>query len=124
MVFYCPICWSEISKEEQSCQHCRADLVTADGRPMVEKLCAALRHPEPETAMRAAWILGERREEVAVPELIRILETTQDGFLAEAAAEALGKIRDSRAKAALEHASVNGPLRVRNAAKVALQRLR
>jgi HEAT repeat protein len=88
---------------------------------MVEKLCSALRHPEPETAVRAAWILGQKSESQAVPELIKIVDTTSDGFLAEAAAEALGKIGDRRAVECLTKAAQCGPVRVRIAARNALQ---
>jgi HEAT repeat protein len=122
MTFYCPICWSEISKDDRTCEHCGADLTEADASPMVEKLCSALSHPEPETAVRAAWILGERRDKGALPELVRVIETTSDGFLAEAAAEALGKM-DERALDCLRSASKHGPLRVRNAAHDAIKQI-
>ena len=123
MTFYCPICWSEVSKDDGTCKSCGADLASADARPMLEKLCSALAHPEPETALRAAWILGERRERRAVPELIRVVETTSDGFLAEAAAEALGKIADPRALECLNKAAEDGPVRVRIASWNALRRI-
>jgi len=123
MTFYCPICWSEVSKDDRTCKSCGADLASADARPMLEKLCSALNHPEPETAVRAAWILGERREKRAVPQLIRVVETTSDGFLAEAAAEALGKIADPRALECLNEAAEHGPVRVRIASRNALRRI-
>src|SRR5579875_1420957 len=123
MTFYCPICWSEVSKDDRTCKSCGADLASADARPMLEKLCSALNHPEPETAVRAAWILGERRAKRAVPDLIRVVETTSDGFLAEAAAEALGKIADPRALECLNEAAEHGPVRVRIASRNALRRI-
>jgi len=124
MTFYCPICWSEVSKDDRTCKSCGADLASADARPMLEKLCSALNHPEPETAVRAAWILGERREKRSVPQLIRVVETTSDGFLAEAAAEALGKIADPRALECLNKAvAEDGPVRVRIASWNALRRI-
>lgn len=123
MTFYCPVCWSEVSKHDPTCKHCGIDLAAADARPIVEKLCSALNHPEPETAVRAAWILGERREKRAVPELIRVVERSSDGFLAEAAAEALGKIADSRALECLNEAAERGPVRVRIASRNALRRI-
>jgi HEAT repeats len=104
MTFYCPICWSEVSKDDRTCKSCGTDLASADARPMLEKLCSALSHCEPETAVRAAWILGEGREKRAVPELTRAVETTSDGFLAEAAADALGKIADPCALECLNEA--------------------
>jgi HEAT repeat protein len=124
VIFYCPICWSEVSAQDQRCSHCGSDLNVADARPLVEKLCSALNHPEGETAIRAAWILGERRESEAVPDLIRAVETAADSFVIESAVEALGKIADARATACLEAAAKQETVRVRIAALNALHLLR
>jgi HEAT repeat protein len=99
-------------------------LNVADARPLVEKLCSALKHPEGETAARAAWILGERRESEAVPELIRAVETAADSFVIESALEALGEIADPRATGCLEAAAKQGTVRVRIGALNALHLLR
>jgi HEAT repeat protein len=123
VIFYCPICWHEVSAKDQRCSHCGSDLKAADARPLVEKLCSALNHPEGETAVRTAWILGERLEREAVPGLIRTVETSADSFVVESAVEALGKIADRRASACLKAAAEHGTVRVRNAARKALQRL-
>ena len=121
MIYFCPSCWKEISANAFTCPYCSANILQADSRPFIEKLISALHHPEPETAARAAWILGERRERVALPELIHVLESATDGFLAEAAAEALGKIGDDQAVGALQKASKQGPVRVRIAAQKAME---
>ena len=123
MTFFCPSCWSEIRAEDSACPKCGADVRSADLRSFPEKLCAALAHPEPQTAVRAAWILGERAEISAVPDLIRTLESAEDSFLAEAAAEALGKIGDSRALLALQRAARDGTVRVRGASRQAIESL-
>jgi len=99
-------------------------LNVADARPLVEKLCSALTHPEGETAVRAAWILGERRESEAVADLIRAVETAADSFVNGSAVEALGKIADPRAIGCLEAAAKQGTVRVRIAALNALHLLR
>lgn len=121
MTFYCPACWSEISSSDTHCPECGADVHTLDSQSFVEKLRAALRHPEPQTAVRAAWVLGERRERSAVPDLLGALENAQDSFLAEAAAEALGKIGDATALAALGRSALEGTVRVRSASKTAIE---
>jgi HEAT repeat protein len=123
MVSFCPNCWKEIAAEAAICPACGAELALADARPFVEKLRRALFHREPETAIRAAWILGELRTDAAVPDLIRILETTPDGYLAEAAAHSLGKIGHPSARPALECAAERGTLRTRLAARAALERV-
>lgn len=121
MTYFCPVCWKEVSAEASACPYCSADLVQTDSRSFVEKLLSALYHPEPQTAVRVAWILGEKREAAAVPELIHVLERTTDGFLAEAAAEALGKIGDRRALGSLSKAAERGPVRVRITARKAIE---
>jgi HEAT repeat protein len=123
VTFFCPACWSEIEPSDSHCPKCGADVRALDGQSFSEKLCAALRHPEPQTAVRAAWILGERREQSALEDLIHTLQTTKDGFLAEAAADALGKIGGVEVIPSLEHAASKGPIRVRLAAKRALQEI-
>lgn len=123
MTFFCPKCWKEIPSGRETCPHCGARLAEEDAKPFVEKLRSALRHPEPETAVRAAWILGERQEASAVADLIYVLETSHDGFLVEAAAEALGKIGDQRALSGLERVATSGPVRVRKASRLAIARI-
>jgi HEAT repeat protein len=121
--YFCPACWREIPPGIRTCAKCGADLIAEDARPFTEKLVHALRHPMPETAARAAWILGERREEGAVDDLIRALEKTDDRYLAEAAAEALGKIGNARATGSLRRAEKIGGVRVRRAVREALGRI-
>lgn len=124
MTFFCPACWSEIAASDSCCPSCGADVRALDTQSFAEKLRGALRHPEPQTAVRAAWILGERREGSAVSDLIATLRTTTDSFLAEAAAEALGKIGDGAAMPALQEAATAGTVRVRNASKRAMDLVR
>ena len=55
--------------------------------------------------------------------LTRVVERTDDPYLAEAAVEALGDIGDPVARPVLERAAAHGPLRVRQAAVRALGQL-
>jgi len=122
MVLFCPFCFAQVGRETKFCPKCGADPDDFDALPFARKLRLALNHPEPVTAARAAWILGERGEHEAVEDLIRVLETTADSYLAENAALALGKLGDSRAVPNLRRAASRGTLRVRHAAAAALGR--
>lgn len=122
--FYCPHCWREVSEEATICPHCHTDISERISQTnYVDKLIAALRHKEPMTPVRAAWILGERREEKGVPALIKIVKKAKDAFLVESAVEALGKIGGSTATAAMRRATQHSSLRVRVKAREVLQEL-
>ena len=56
-------------------------ILCTSGKDYTEKLIAALDHPEPETPIRAAWVLGRMGDQRAVAGLVRLLETTQDVYL-------------------------------------------
>ena len=73
--------------------------------------------------MRAAWILGERREAKAVPALTKIVKKAKDAFLVESAVEALGKIGGSTATTAVRAATQHSSLRVRVKAREVLRDL-
>jgi HEAT repeat protein len=91
--FFCPNCWRETPEGARVCPHCGVDIEAFGGeRDFVEHLILALRHPEPQTPIRAAWILGQLRDERAVAPLARLLQEAPDVYIARAAAEALGGI--------------------------------
>jgi hypothetical protein len=90
--FYCPNCWAEVPGSATVCPHCHTDISERISQAdYADKLIAALHHKEPMTPVRAAWILGERREQKAVPALTKIVKKAKDAFLVESAVEALGK---------------------------------
>lgn len=87
--FFCPGCWADFEGDLPLCPACGLDIAAAwQSKSWEEKLLAALRHREPTTPLRAAWILGERRDPSAVPVLARLAGET----VARAAARALARI--------------------------------
>lgn len=122
--FFCPYCWRRVSENDSICPKCSGDIRAADARPFAEKLRAALHHSEPQTRVRAAWILGERKEGSGVPDLMAIVIEADDAFVAEAAVEALGKIGAPEAAAVLKQAQEQGTVRVRWAAHRALDQIK
>ena len=122
--FYCPNCWHEVSEQATICPHCHADISERISQAnYTDKLIAALRHKEPTTPVRAAWILGERHEQKAVPALAKIVKKAKDAFVVESAVEALGKIGGSAATAAVRSATQHSSLRVRVKARDVLRDL-
>jgi len=123
-IFYCVECWREMPPEATTCPACGADAERLSSeRSYVQKLIAALKHPEPETPVRAAWLLGQLRATEAVPVLTRVVQESPDPYLVEAAVEALGQIGDPTCRATLAWAACEGAVRVRRAAAEALRRL-
>jgi HEAT repeat protein len=122
--FYCPNCWAEVPESATTCPHCHTDISERISQAhYTDKLIAALRHKEPTTPVRAAWILGERREEKAVPALTKIVRKAKDAFLVESAVEALGKIGGDSAIAAVRDATQHSSVRVRVKARKVLQQI-
>jgi HEAT repeat protein len=122
--FYCPNCWAEVSEQATTCPHCYENISERISQAnYTDKLIAALGHKEPTTPVRAAWILGERREQKAVPALAKIIKKADDAFLVESAAEALGKIGGRAATAAVRPAAHHSSLRVRIKARDVLREL-
>lgn len=95
---YCPHCWAEAPAEAQLCPACGA--ATQDAQvDIVDKYIAALTHPQAETRLRAAWMLGRMREARAVLALQEIIAARGNGdpYLLSAAAESLGLVGDRQA---------------------------
>ncbi|MCS7260040.1 MAG: HEAT repeat domain-containing protein [Anaerolineae bacterium] len=93
ITYYCPSCWSTVAADTEVCPVCGAS--TQDRQAdIVEKYIAALRHPEPMTRLRAAWMLGRMRAERAVPALMQLVMARQanDPYVVSAAAKSLGLI--------------------------------
>lgn len=122
--FFCPHCWFEIEPGVVHCPRCQASL-TEDHRDYVDKLIAALRHPEAFTQRRAAYVLGLIGDLRAVEALIAVLQHSEaDPYVRAQAAETLGLIGTSQARSALEQAAkdANQSVLVRHTAAAALER--
>lgn len=122
--FYCPNCWAQVAEFATSCPHCQIDISErVSESDYTDKLISALRRKEPVTPVRAAWILGERREQKALPALTKIVKKAKDAFLVESAVEALGKIGGSVATEAVRGATHHSSLRIRVKARDVLRDL-
>jgi hypothetical protein len=101
--FFCPQCWSEFSQDHARCPCCGFDIAAYQkSADFVDKLIRALRHPERGTPIRAAWILGKRKERRAVNDLIALARETPDLYLCRGIVRALGEIGTPQAMGFLD----------------------
>jgi len=100
--FYCPHCWHELETDVSVCPACGEEIRQSwEAKDFVEKLIAALDHPEPTTPIRAALFLGKIGDERAVGPLMALAGSSDDVYIVQAAARALGAFATPEAKAFL-----------------------
>jgi HEAT repeat protein len=123
VTYYCTNCWKELEKEQSICPLCRAEQERLGAETFAQKLIRALRHPESETPIRAAYVLGRLRVREAVPELIHLVHESPDPYIAAACAEALGSIGGTIAIEELKKAmTLEHSVITREVAKTSLKR--
>jgi HEAT repeat protein len=124
VTFFCPNCWHVVQEDTVHCPHCGVDIpFLLQGRDYIDTLIAALRHPEPQTPIRVATILGNLRTPRAVVPLLDLLEGDADVYQKAAAIQALGKIGDRRAEPLLNQFLESGPATLHRITQDALDEL-
>lgn len=91
---FCPRCYSANAAEAGTCRHCGAALASPAGDDYLAKLVWALHHPEPETRVRAAELIGRMGKAAlpAVAALVQAYTSAGDPFLRAAVVKACGSI--------------------------------
>lgn len=93
---FCPKCYASSDFSASTCQKCGASLLKSNkDECYLDKLIWALFHPNRETALRAACLIGElgSKAETAVPALINAFnEENRDPYLLAAIVASLRKI--------------------------------
>jgi len=123
MTYFCVFCWFESSEPFDSCPRCYRQVSELDQASYTERLILSLQHPEAETRHRVAHILGMRRDIQAIPALAKIADETNDIFLLQEIAWALGEMRVSDAIPTLRTLLKNSSYLVRKEAVQALGKL-
>jgi HEAT repeat protein len=124
VTYRCPTCWGEVSPRDRTCPYCGCDIdQQCEQSRYLDKLIRALRHPEPETPIRAAWILGKIGDREATSALIDAAEHSSDLFIRKAAIDALGELGDGRSVPAVRALCRDTSVLLREAATRALSAL-
>ncbi|HDP79448.1 MAG TPA: hypothetical protein ENN21_01250 [Spirochaetes bacterium] len=98
MRYYCPGCHADFSEDHERCPRCGINIASFfESRDYIDKLIAALRHPEPSTPLRAAWLLGKIGDPRAEKPLMECALETDDLYFLRAALLALGDIATEKA---------------------------
>lgn len=113
MTYYCINCWHEIKRDTVICPHCGYDQKKATNITFTEKLIKALKHPEPETPIRAATILGKLKVKEAESELLSRLKSEKDPYIIKALVDALLMINPGLINLIREIVGDNPPLTVK-----------
>ena len=123
--FYCPGCWKDFGENLNPCPHCGLDIREFwNSKDWIEKLILALHHPEPSTPVRAAWLVGRIGDQRAIGALIRLIEETDDIYIARAAVKALGEIGGPEAVQFLRSLTGHAVQMIRDEAKAILDELK
>ncbi|ACX52556.1 HEAT domain containing protein [Ammonifex degensii KC4] len=92
---FCPSCYHENPPEKKVCEKCGAPLEGGHHEDFLTKLIWAVKHPEPETRLRAVELLGKLgpRASPASPVLASLFYSP-DPFLRAAVVRTLGKMKE------------------------------
>lgn len=109
MTFFCPNCWKQMAEDQLVCSRCSANISNWETKTFAAKLLQALSPPEPQTQMRAVYLLGETKDASALDALGQVYRTSHDPFLQGEVIKAVSKIGGDFAVPllieALEHSS-------------------
>lgn len=97
LTIFCPNCRAENKAEDEFCRNCGTKLDAYTGDYVETLIRFSLKHPVPSISAMAAEILGKIGDIRALEPLIKILDSSEEPELLEAAVEALGNLRDNRA---------------------------
>ena len=109
-----------MASNEQACPRCSANVSSWDEQAFTTKLVRALSHPEPDTRMRAIYVLGETRTHSALEALTQVYRNAADPFLKGQVIKAVGKIGGGSALLLLFEALRHPSFIVRQEAEKAL----
>ena len=114
----CPACYAFNAWTDARCTKCGASLDGDDD--LDSRLIWALRHPDTETAIRAAQTLAARRTVAAIGPLVEVVDLLDDPYRSAAAASALGAFAGNpQADGALTRAAAHPSVVVRRALEAA-----
>ncbi|MCX8075467.1 MAG: HEAT repeat domain-containing protein [Aquificaceae bacterium] len=97
ILYFCPACWSVVSRHDKTCPHCGYDLMEFHNLPYEYKLIMALEHPVKEMKKNVIYTVGKKDLEIAIPHLEVMIARETDPLVLMEIADALSRMSSSKA---------------------------
>ncbi len=97
ILYFCPACWSVISKDDKICPNCGYDLTEFHELPYEYKLIMALEHPVKDMKKNVIYTIGRKGLEMALPHLEVMINKETDPIILMEIADALNKMSSPEA---------------------------
>ncbi|MCS6998405.1 MAG: HEAT repeat domain-containing protein [Aquificaceae bacterium] len=97
ILYFCPACWSVVSKDDRICPNCGYDLTEFHHLPYEYKLIMALEHPVKEMKKNVIYTVGRKDLEVAIPHLEIMIARETDPLVLMEVADALSRMSSPEA---------------------------
>jgi hypothetical protein len=122
VLYFCPACWSVISREDMVCPNCGYDLKEFHNLPYEYKLIMALEHPVKEMKRNVIYTIGKKDLEMAIPHLEVMINKETDPIILMEIADALSRMTSPQAIGLLRVLSQHQYPVVRSRAMLHLQK--
>ncbi|MDW8067026.1 MAG: HEAT repeat domain-containing protein, partial [Aquificaceae bacterium] len=97
IIYFCPACWSVISKDDSVCPNCGYDLTEFHNLPYEYKLIMALEHPVKDMKKNVIYTIGRKDLEIAIPHLEVLIAKETDPLVLLEIADALSRMSSPEA---------------------------
>lgn len=97
ILYFCPACWSVVSKDDKVCPNCGYDLTEFHNLPYEYKLIMALEHPVKDMKRNVIYTVGRKDLEMALPHLEIMINRETDPIILMEIADALSRMSSPEA---------------------------
>ncbi len=122
ILYFCPACWSVISKDDKVCPNCGYDLTEFHNLPYEYKLIMALEHPVKDMKKNVIYTIGRKDLEIALPHFELMISRETDPLILMEIADALVRMSSPEAIRLLRELAQHRYPVVRSRALMHLQR--
>jgi hypothetical protein len=97
ILYFCPACWSTVSKDDKVCPNCGYDLTEFHQLPYEYKLIMALEHPVKDMKKNVIYTVGRKDLELALPHFELMVNRETDPIILMEIADALSRMSSPEA---------------------------